>query len=69
MATLGGALALGFHELGAIEPGRRAALAYAPADAAPADPETFLLSGEAQLERAFVGNDASTDAGSGAASA
>jgi cytosine/adenosine deaminase-related metal-dependent hydrolase len=52
MATLGGAEALGFEELGAIEPGRRAAFAYAPAAVAPADPEAFLLSGDARLERA-----------------
>jgi cytosine/adenosine deaminase-related metal-dependent hydrolase len=51
MATLGGASALGLHELGAIEPGRRAALAYAPAGADPGDPEAFLLSGEARLTR------------------
>jgi aminodeoxyfutalosine deaminase len=50
-ATLGGAEALGFPELGAIAPGRRAAFAYAPAASAPADPEAFLLSGEARLER------------------
>jgi cytosine/adenosine deaminase-related metal-dependent hydrolase len=50
-ATLGGAEALGFAELGAIEPGRRAAFAYAPAKGAPRDPEAFLLSGEARLER------------------
>jgi cytosine/adenosine deaminase-related metal-dependent hydrolase len=52
MATLGGAEALGFEELGAIEPGRRAAFAYAPAAVAPSDPEAFLLSGDARLERA-----------------
>lgn len=51
MATLGGAEALGFAELGAIAPGRRAVFAYAPAASAPRDPETFLLSGEARLER------------------
>ena len=51
MATLGGAEALGFEELGAVEPGRRAALAYAPAAAPPSDPEAFLLSGGARLER------------------
>jgi len=51
MATLGGAEALGFSGLGAIAPGRRAAFAYAPAAKAPADPEAFLLSGEARLER------------------
>jgi aminodeoxyfutalosine deaminase len=51
LATLGGATALGFAELGAIEPGRRAAFAYAPAAGAPGDPEAFLLSGDARLER------------------
>ncbi len=51
MATLGGAEALGFEELGAIEPGRRAAFAYAPARDAPGDPEEFLLAGGARLER------------------
>jgi cytosine/adenosine deaminase-related metal-dependent hydrolase len=51
LATLGGAEALGFAELGAIEPGRRAAFAYAPAGGVPRDPEAFLLSGEARLER------------------
>jgi len=51
LATLGGAEALGFSELGAIEPGRRAAFAYAPAAGAPPDPEAFLLSGEARLGR------------------
>ena len=55
MATLGGAEALGFSELGAIAPGRRAALAYAPAPRTPRDPEAFLLSGEARLERVTPG--------------
>jgi aminodeoxyfutalosine deaminase len=45
MATLGGARALGLSDLGTIEPGKRAALAYAPADAVPADPLAFLVSG------------------------
>ncbi len=49
MATLGGAEALGFGELGTIAPGKRAALAFAVADAPPADPAAFLLSGEARL--------------------
>jgi cytosine/adenosine deaminase-related metal-dependent hydrolase len=48
-ATLGGAEALGLGRLGAIAPGRAAALAYAPAKAVPADPHAFLLSGEARL--------------------
>jgi cytosine/adenosine deaminase-related metal-dependent hydrolase len=51
MATLGGAEALGFTELGAIAPGRRAALAFAAARRAPGDPEAFLLSGDVRLER------------------
>jgi cytosine/adenosine deaminase-related metal-dependent hydrolase len=51
LATLGGAEALGFPELGAIAPGRRAAFAYAPASRTPPDPAAFLLSGEARLER------------------
>jgi cytosine/adenosine deaminase-related metal-dependent hydrolase len=45
MATLGGARALGLTDLGTIEPGKRAALAYAPADEAPIDPLEFLVSG------------------------
>lgn len=45
MATLGGALALGLPDLGTIEPGKLAALAYAPAEAPPADPLAFLVSG------------------------
>ena len=55
MATLGGAEALGLPQLGAIAPGRRAAFAYAPAETAPSDPEAFLLSGEARLERVAPG--------------
>ena len=48
MATLGGAEALGFEDLGALAPGRRARMAWAPAPAALADPLAFLTSGEAQ---------------------
>jgi cytosine/adenosine deaminase-related metal-dependent hydrolase len=48
MATLGGAAALGLSDLGAIAPGRRAALAFAAGDV-PGDPHDFLLSGEARL--------------------
>lgn len=55
MATLGGAEALGLSDLGVIAPGRRAALAYAPADRTPREPEAFLLSGEARLERVAAG--------------
>jgi cytosine/adenosine deaminase-related metal-dependent hydrolase len=49
MATLGGAEALGVDDLGAIAPGKRAALAFAPASGADADPHELLLSGEARL--------------------
>ena len=49
MATLGGAEALGLSDLGAIAPGRRAALAFASAPAAPEDPHLHLLSGQARL--------------------
>jgi cytosine/adenosine deaminase-related metal-dependent hydrolase len=49
MATFGGATALGLHDLGAIAPGRRAALAFAGADDVPGDPHDFLLSGAARL--------------------
>jgi aminodeoxyfutalosine deaminase len=45
MATVGGARALGLLDLGTIEPGKRARLAYAFADATPADPLAFLVSG------------------------
>ncbi|HSD28366.1 MAG TPA: amidohydrolase family protein [Vicinamibacteria bacterium] len=51
MATLSGAEALGLDDLGAIAPGRRAALAFAPAGSAPDDPYEFLLCGEARLRR------------------
>jgi cytosine/adenosine deaminase-related metal-dependent hydrolase len=44
MATDGGAQALGLSELGTLEPGKRAALAYAPADSTPQDPLAFLVS-------------------------
>ncbi len=54
MATLGGAEALGWDDLGAIVPGRRAALAFAPAVSTPGDPHHFLLSGEARLQRVAV---------------
>jgi cytosine/adenosine deaminase-related metal-dependent hydrolase len=50
MATLGGARALGFDELGSIAPGKRAALAFAPASGAVDEPHEFLLSGAARLE-------------------
>lgn len=49
LATLGGAEALGFGDLGSIAPGKRAALAFAPAADSPPEPYAFLLSGEARL--------------------
>jgi aminodeoxyfutalosine deaminase len=49
MATLGGAEALGLDDLGAIVPGKRAALAFAPASSVDAWPCEFLLSGKARL--------------------
>jgi aminodeoxyfutalosine deaminase len=49
MATLGGAEALGFDDLGALAPGKRAALAFVAAGTPPGDPHAFLLSGEARL--------------------
>jgi aminodeoxyfutalosine deaminase len=51
MATLTGARALGRSDLGAIAPGKRAALAFAPADAAIDDPLGFLVSGTARARR------------------
>jgi cytosine/adenosine deaminase-related metal-dependent hydrolase len=48
MATRGGALALGLPDLGTIEPGRSADLAFVPASASPSDPLRFLTSGAAQ---------------------
>ena len=49
MATLGGAEALGFEDLGSIAAGKRAALAFAAATSPPAEPYEILLSGEARL--------------------
>ncbi len=51
MATLGGAEALGFADLGQIAASMRAAFAYAAASSMPRDPEAFLLSGQARLSR------------------
>jgi cytosine/adenosine deaminase-related metal-dependent hydrolase len=51
MATLGGAQALGLDGLGALAPGRRAALAFAAVAAEPDDPNAYLLSGTARLTR------------------
>lgn len=48
MATLGGAEALGFDDLGALEPGRLARLAFAPCQEAIGDPCAFLVSGRAR---------------------
>jgi cytosine/adenosine deaminase-related metal-dependent hydrolase len=49
MATAGGAEALGFDDLGTLAPGKRAALAFAPAPAV-RDPYAFLVSGHARLQ-------------------
>jgi aminodeoxyfutalosine deaminase len=51
MATAAGAQALGFEQLGDLAPGRRAALAFAPAADPPADPLGFLVSGRARARR------------------
>jgi len=51
MATAAGARALGLDDLGALAPGKRAALAFARAPGALADPLTFLVSGEARARR------------------
>jgi aminodeoxyfutalosine deaminase len=51
MATAGGARALGLGDLGSLAPGKRAALAFAPASRAPLDPHEFLVSGEARASR------------------
>jgi cytosine/adenosine deaminase-related metal-dependent hydrolase len=48
MATQGGADALGMKDLGAIAPGHRAALAFAPGGSDISDPLAFLTSGQAQ---------------------
>jgi aminodeoxyfutalosine deaminase len=48
MATTTGARALGRFGLGALAPGRRAALAFAPAPGPLDDPLEFLLSGAAR---------------------
>lgn len=51
MATAAGAEALGFDELGTLEPGRAAVLAFARASAVPGDPEALVVSGETALRR------------------
>ena len=53
MATLGGAEALGFKDLGTIAPGKRAALAFAPGGSDITDPLAFLTSGHAQARPAI----------------
>jgi cytosine/adenosine deaminase-related metal-dependent hydrolase len=52
MATQGGADALGLKDLGALAPGKQAALAFAPAGSDVRDPLAFLTSGEAQARPA-----------------
>jgi cytosine/adenosine deaminase-related metal-dependent hydrolase len=54
MATAAGARALGGDDLGAIAPGKRAALAFAPAPEAIDDPLRFLVSGRARARRVEV---------------
>ena len=51
MATAGGAEALGLDDLGSIAPGKRAALAFAPAVTSPEEPYAYVLSGETRLRR------------------
>lgn len=54
LATAGGARALGMADLGSIEPGRRAALAFAPASRTTRDPLAYLVSGDARLSRVQI---------------
>lgn len=54
LATAGGARALGLAELGAIAPGRRSALAFAPASRTPRDPLAYLVSGDARLSKVVI---------------
>jgi cytosine/adenosine deaminase-related metal-dependent hydrolase len=51
MATVAGAQALGLSEIGAIEPGRDAALAFAAGAVPDDDPERFVVSGAVPLRR------------------
>jgi cytosine/adenosine deaminase-related metal-dependent hydrolase len=51
MATRAGAEALGFPDLGTLEPGRLGALAFAPGPSDLADPLAFLVSGDARARR------------------
>jgi cytosine/adenosine deaminase-related metal-dependent hydrolase len=55
MATAGGAEALGLDDLGTVAPGKRAALAFASAEAPPPDPYAHLLSGNARLGPVEIG--------------
>jgi cytosine/adenosine deaminase-related metal-dependent hydrolase len=48
MATLEGAAALGFSDLGSLAPGQRSAFAFAPASEAVPDPLAFVVSGNAR---------------------
>jgi cytosine/adenosine deaminase-related metal-dependent hydrolase len=54
MATLGGAEALGFADLGSLEPGKSAALVHARAAAAVADPLEHVVSTQTRLERVAI---------------
>jgi len=51
MATAGGAAALGLADLGTLEPGKTAALAFVPVDGEPDDPLEFLVSGRGRPTR------------------
>jgi cytosine/adenosine deaminase-related metal-dependent hydrolase len=51
MATASGAAALGLSDLGTLEAGRRAALAFAPSATPIDDPEAYVVSGEVKLAR------------------
>jgi cytosine/adenosine deaminase-related metal-dependent hydrolase len=51
MATLGGAEALGFGDLGSLEPGKRAALVHARAAGPVADPLEHVVSPNARLRQ------------------
>jgi cytosine/adenosine deaminase-related metal-dependent hydrolase len=51
MATLNGARALGFDDLGRVAPGCAAALAFAESEHALDDPERYVVSGEVHLKK------------------
>jgi cytosine/adenosine deaminase-related metal-dependent hydrolase len=55
MATAGGAEALGLADLGALAPGKRAALAFVAADEVPEDPCAYAVSGTARPRRVELG--------------